>query len=431
MLAAGAALRIALAFSTFGLEFDINSLATVGAELTGPDPLGVYGAVNGGISGIKGAQLMQWPYPSGFFGPIGAAIFIDHRTPLPFHGLIQLPAIFADLGIALLVQLYLGWRGAGMRFRLASAAAVVFGPIFASISGYHGQIDSFAFLPAVVALIVWEGRGRELIAALPNALERRFASIAAGGFMARWGSRALIAGLLLGLGASVKTVPALMVIALLPSARSLREAATLVCATAAVPLAGLIPFLIADPSGVVEIGSYRGAPGVGGLGLAVQPDLAEKWLLRDGLDFNGISAFLYDNGQLLLTGALVSVGILMRRSRPEPVDAAVLLWITFFALSPNFFFQYLIWGMPFMLMAGYLRSVVLVQVLLIAPAILHWMGPWRDSGIAVPYVVLMISVWLAWVVAFAVLLRTELTAQGGERSHRVAVSGRMEPAAAG
>jgi hypothetical protein len=32
------------------------------------------------------------------------------------------------------------------------------GPSFIDISGYHGQIDSVAILPAVLALMVWERR---------------------------------------------------------------------------------------------------------------------------------------------------------------------------------------------------------------------------------------------------------------------------------
>jgi len=74
-------------------------------------------------------------------------------------------------------------------FCLISAALIALGPPFVVISGYHGQIDSLAILPAVAALIVWE-----------TAPDRR----------------ALIAGLLIGVGAATKTVPGLMLLALLP-----------------------------------------------------------------------------------------------------------------------------------------------------------------------------------------------------------------------
>src|SRR5687768_2994001 len=93
LIAVGLAGRLAIAFATFGLTYDVESAATVGAELSGPHPLQVYDAVNRESSGIEGEVLFRWPYPSGFFPWIGLGTAIDHRSPLPFHGLVQLPAI--------------------------------------------------------------------------------------------------------------------------------------------------------------------------------------------------------------------------------------------------------------------------------------------------------------------------------------------------
>src|SRR5207302_10782054 len=105
--------------------------------------------------------------------------------------------IAADAAIAWLVQAGLGRAGASDRTRLSACALVALGPAFALISGMHGQIDSVAILPAVLALVVWERGGSR---------------------------RALAAGLLIGRAASIKTAPGLMVLALLPSVRSRREA---------------------------------------------------------------------------------------------------------------------------------------------------------------------------------------------------------------
>jgi hypothetical protein len=405
LIVAGVLARLTLAFATFGVAFDINSFGVVGAHLTEPGPLDLYGEVNGGVSGLAAEPVYRWPYPGGFFPWIATSVFIDHRTPLPFHGLIQLPSIAADVALALLVQAFLGWRGAGKRIRLLAAGAVALGPIFAAISGYHGQIDSVAILPAALALVVWVGRGGQLLEAIPlaqvRALAPRMPSAGDPGL-----SRALIAGALIGAGGAVKVVPLFMVLALLPSAKSLRQGAVLLIAAALIPFVSVLPFLVADPDGVGSILDYRGAPGVGGLGLAVQPDLADLWLLRTGtFDFTGASNFLFDWGaRLLIVWLLLLVGF-MFRYQPAPVDAAVLVWLTVYSLSPNFFFQYLVWGMPFLLMAGYVRATVALQLVAIGPAVVQFMAPWPNNDIAIPYVAVMLALWLVFVGSLVVMLR--------------------------
>ena len=69
---------------------------------------------------------------------------------LRFDGWIQLPAVLADAGIALGVLWQL-LRCAARPSGCGSArrALVMFGPSFLLVSGYHGQIDSLAILPAV------------------------------------------------------------------------------------------------------------------------------------------------------------------------------------------------------------------------------------------------------------------------------------------
>ncbi len=120
-----------------------------------------------------------------------------------------------------------------------------------------------AILPAVGALVVW----------------RRVEGP----------DRAWKAGLLIGLAASIKTVPGLVVLALLPSARGWREAVTLVVASIALPLLALAPFWAADAEAVRRMLRYNGLPGLGGLTLAVQPDLAEAWLRRP-VGYNGVNS---------------------------------------------------------------------------------------------------------------------------------------------
>jgi 4-amino-4-deoxy-L-arabinose transferase-like glycosyltransferase len=224
LIALGVVARTIVAFKTYGFLYDMDSLVAVRKALGG-DALHVYSTVNG-------HPYNRWPYDSGFFPLILLSGAVASVTGLAYHGLVQLAPIAADGAIAWIVQDHLGRHGASERLRLAAAALVALGPSFAIISGFHGQIDSVALLPAVLALWLWERS--------PPGVRR-----------------ALVAGALIGVGASIKTVPGLMLFALLPSVRSRREAAALVLPALAVPAIAVAPFLIADPHSTIEASGCR------------------------------------------------------------------------------------------------------------------------------------------------------------------------------
>src|SRR5207248_4644933 len=123
----------------------------------------------------------------------------------------------------------------------------------AAISAFHGQIDSVAILPAVAALSLWDRRPAD-------------------------GAAPIACGLLLGIGGALKTVPLLVLFALLPSARSRWEGAKLTGAALVLPVLSLVPFAASDFSATFKALRYRGLPGIGGLSLVVQPRLARAWI---------------------------------------------------------------------------------------------------------------------------------------------------------
>lgn len=418
LISAGTLLSTLLAFAFFGNGFDVDNMGRVGAELSGPAPFELYSEMNQGL-------FYRYPYPPGFFPWIGASTFVANHSPVPFHGLIQVPMILANAGIALVVQAYLGARGATDRTRLIATAAVVLGPVFVGISGYHGQVDALAFLPAVVALVVWESRTLAVVELL--GLRGRATRLAAR-LDADLTERALATGTLIGLGAAVKTVPLFLLVALVPTARRLSAAAMLVVSAIAVPLLLLVPFLIADPDGVVTLTDYSGAPGLGGLGLALQPDLVIDWLVRRPLEFSAVSDFLRVHADRVVQLVLLAVFATVVRYRPAPRDAVVFLWVAFYAFSPNFFFQYLIWGIPFFLMAGYLRNTVLLQAAVFIPMVTAFLIPWSTGHPAALYVPLMLGVWVVFVVALVQLfdrMRRDSVQVGHGRSAEAQPSGAM------
>lgn len=360
LLAAGVLGRIVLAFATYGVAYDIDSLQIVGARLA-RDPLHVYDA-------------LRWPYPPGFFGFAFAAHEVSRASGLAFHGVVQIPAILADAGLAWTVQHGLGMFGRPARTRVVGAALVALGPSFVLISGFHGQIDAVAVLPALLALLVWRSGGAR---------------------------RALVAGALIGIGAAVKTVPLFAVLALLPTARSHRERGVLLVIAAAVPAVPLVPFLLASPHPTwFSLHANHGIPGFGGPGLLLQPSLADVWL--EGAQNVGIThttAILLAHQNLLVALGAVAAGALAWARRVEPVEASVLLWLTITVTNANPNFQYYIWLLPVLILAGRWRTAVVLQLVLAIPAGQVYFG-WGSSAVGL-YVVLLDAVWIGLVLVLA------------------------------
>ncbi len=360
----GLALRLVVAFTTHGVAFDVEAFSIVRGAL-GEDPLHVYG------------DFERWPYPPGYFLWILVAGRLEGITGLAFTDLIQLPPIAADVAIALIVQHALGWRGASERTRLAVAALVALGPAFFVVSGYHMQIDSIATLPALVGVLLWTRTEHP--------------------------QRALAVGLLIGIGGVTKTVPLVAVLALLPWARSWREGAMLLVSAAALPVLAFLPFAVADPDGVLQAVRYRGVPGIGGISLVAQPELARGWMNEATVDVSWLTYALIDIGPAITVVALLAAAAYLFRFRPGPVEGTALVYLVIWAFGVNFFLQYVIWGFPFLLIAGYVREVAAAQALMLPAMVLAYLRPWESESAAWIYAPVGIAMWLATVIALIAL----------------------------
>lgn len=360
LLAIGVCGRLLLDLNTRGNLYDLDSLRIVAHALS-IAPGHVYTLVDP-------LPRYRWPYPPGYFPLIALANGISGATGLHFERVIRFWPILADAGLALVVQDHLRATGrAGERGRLAAVALIMLAPSYAAISAVHGQIDQLAILPAVLALSIWER--------------------VAGPRRAPW------AGALIGVGVAIKTVPGLVLLALLPSARSRRESGMLVGAAVAVVLLAIAPFVLHDGLHWFKNLEYNGGIGLGSLSLAVQPDLALDWLHVGASPFNSVSLFLFHHSRpVAIVAVLVVAAMLYRRRVPAPA-AAILLWATVYAFGVTFFMQYMVWGLPFLLMAGLLWPAFVLEVVLVAPVLVIYRGVHSASGAWIFYVAPMLLVW--------------------------------------
>jgi hypothetical protein len=254
-----------------------------------------------------------FPYPPLFLGWIGVVDGAD--------GLMRLPGIAADLTLAWLVQHVMGARGFSPPARLGATALIALGPPVWDTSTNQSQIDTLAILPAFVGALVWE-RGH--------------------------GHRALVAGLLVGIGAAIKLPAGLVLLGLLPTRVSLREGLVLSGVAAAVPAVLLAPFAIADPGGVASAITYHGYPRFGGYAVLLSPEATR--IASDA------------SGPLTLAALLGAFAWVLYRRTP-PMAATALIFIAVYLFGVHWNVQYLMWSIPFLLVAGEVMGVLVMELL--------------------------------------------------------------------
>jgi hypothetical protein len=84
----------------------------------------------------------------------------------------------------------------------------------------------------------------------------------------------------------------------------------------------------------------------------------------------------------------------------------VLLWLAVFAFSPNFLLQYLVWALPFFIMAGYLRETAALQIAILPVLVITYVSAnAMTEFLAGAYVAMMICLWIFWLVALVTVVR--------------------------
>jgi len=337
LLVAGAIVRLLLIALTPGEFYDTSAISRVGqAFLT--SPLHIY-HLDIHPGSYQGSPTYSWPYPPAFVPVAGLLRWVSDHLGASVNRLDRGLIAAVDLAVAYLVQWALGWWGRSERERLQGAALITLGPVFVAIAGVHGQIDALAWLPVVGAVALWEGRPE--------------------------GPRALVCGVLIGLGIAIKTTPGLGLLALGASARDRRELAVLTTSAAAVVIGCLAPFVAAAPHGISALFSYRGFAGRAGLTVLLQPRLAIHQLTGPNIVYDTTTAFLLDHAGVILVVTLSLVTVRIRTCRLCAAPAIVALLLAFYVVSPAVLPQYWLWIVPFLILADRRRAALVYQLALL------------------------------------------------------------------
>lgn len=343
VLAAGVLLRVGLILAV-APGFDAGDLVRVG-DLLQARGLHLYAGLGGFTLYPYPPGWLPWPLAVDALAPLLGAARVD---------LVRLPPILAECLLAVLVHRRLLETGRDGRTALLAAALVALGPAFILPSAVVGQFDSVVMLLVVSAIACWPRRSG-------------------------------IAGAWLGGAIALKAYPVIFVAALAATARGRRPAVNLIAAAVAVPLLLTLPFLIAEPAATLGAAGYAPLPGVSGLSLVLQPDLVAGWVANRPLELSALSRWVQDSGVPRI-GAFLSVAlacVFVRRHRPPPLDAALLVVLAFWVGCVNLYWQYLVWGLPLLLLAGRIRSALVLQMVALPGLLLVIVARtqhWLDDG---------------------------------------------------
>jgi 4-amino-4-deoxy-L-arabinose transferase-like glycosyltransferase len=301
----------------------------------------VYGVVVGDVTDYVAVGQMVlrgdnvyvrgYPYPPPWMFVSALGVLLSRSLNIPFDFLIKLPLIATDVLIAGLLFKALRLRsGQGVgRSRNNSRLATLVGlgyalnPISIIITSLHGQFDSLPafFALAAVCLVLFTELGHTLT----------------------------LSALLLGLGIALKGWPVLLlpiVVAKLPINWKRRIWYAFVAALPAGVT--LLPFLIATPKRVFAgVFGYSGVTDHGYLGA-----MRSYWFVRTGSLWlpGGMARDLTDKSKFVF---LIAYGLLflltVRRWRLQ--TQALGIFLAFYTFYGGLSSQYLIWVLPFALLA--------------------------------------------------------------------------------
>jgi len=341
---------------------------------------------------VYAAALGRHPYLPFQMFIMGGMAALSAATGLPFVVAIKLPALLADVAIAGLIYRLVASRR-GRDWAAYAALLYALNPVSLLVSAYHGQFEAVTLLLLVVAWALWE---RQRVGAAAAAL---------------------------GLAILNKTWPVVLLPVFLMRLATWRARILHTLVALGIPALAVVVYLLAynaDPMTMLGRAlTHRGVAGYWGPSAVVFPLATAQPALQPLAD-----ALLALRNPLLLAAVLLT---LWWTQRQPALDALLTVQLAVFAVTVGFGIQWLVWPVPFALLAGqarWLRLYSLAAALMLAVHLfgLH-MVPWLPERLpASADWIIRLSALPAWGVVVAWLV-ARLRVARLRAAHAVAPAG--------
>lgn len=368
VMLAALALRLVLAYASPGASYDIESYRLqANAVWAGQN---IYVAT------------FRHPYPPLWMYWPAASLALSTATALPFHFWVKVPALLADLGIGWLI---FAWPAGDVNERRRRAMGYLFNPVVLIISAMHGQFDA-----VVIAGVLLAARWR---------VERKL----------------IRSALSLSVAVALKGFPVLLLPVFLIGLSSWGQAIGYAALTASVLVTISVPYLAVSGQRLLGIM----------LNYNSTSDHSYGYVLRE-LRINEVAVTepiwksLRASSRWLQGAATLGVAALSWwRKWPLERRIAVMFAATY-AVSPGLASQQMLWLIPFLILSGPPRALLIYTVVSTATLVLFygryfpemlfmpaaWSGPAIDSG----RLIVSAGWWLTVAVVLGALLTRRPTA---------------------
>jgi hypothetical protein len=340
LLLAGFVRLVPAVWLPVGAGYDIESFRLVTDALLGDRE--VYTSVLG-----------RHPYLPFQMYIMGGMAAFAHATGLPYVVAIKLPAILADVALTGLIFRALQSKESTRSSAVYLALLFALNPVSILVTSYHGQFEAVTLLFLVLSWYFWE-----------------------------FSRRIKPSGIALGLAILNKTWPVVFLPVVLMRIKDRRSQVLYSLLAIGIPVMAVLAYLVffsAEPLPMLRRAlTHRGVAGYWGVGAVLAPAANQLPSLQLLIDF----LFSLRNWLLL---AAVTFALWQTRRRPA-LDAILTLLLCLFVVTVGFGIQWLIWLVPFGLLAGEDRWIKIYSLAAAFMLVVHLYGlhlyPWLSEWLS-------------------------------------------------
>lgn len=323
------------------------------------------------------AVLGRHPYLPFQMYIMGVMAALSQATGLAYVVAIKLPAILGD--IALTALIYKAIAAGGSRKETAAYLAILYAinPVSLLVTAYHGQFEAITLFLLALSWYFWE-----------------------------FGRRIRSSGASLGLAILNKTWPVVFLPIVLLRLHNRRSQLIYLTLAAGIPIIAVLAYLIifnADPMPMLRRAlTHRGVAGYWGPGAVLFPAAGRFPPIQPLADW-----LLLARNWLLVGGIVYALWVTRAQSA---LDATLTVLLCLFVLTVGFGIQWLVWLVPFALLAGEDRWLKVYSLAATFMLVIHLYGlhlyPWLGEWLSQPLAdwVIRLSALPAWLVSLAWLI---------------------------